>query len=78
MNKEAKLDDDEMLSEYDFSGGVRGRYASESTPKSTVGREVGRGLVRLEPDVAEYFADSASVNEALRALIAIARRQKAA
>ena len=52
--------DDEMLPEYDFSGGVRGKYASRFA-KTTV-------MVVLDPDVAELFPDPRSVNKALRAL----------
>ncbi len=49
---------DEMKPEYDFSGGVRGKYYEAYTQSSNV--------VILDPDVAEIFRDSASVNEALR------------
>jgi len=49
-----------MLPEYDFSGGVRGRYAGRFT-KDTI-------MVVLDPDVAEVFPDPKSVNKALRAL----------
>jgi hypothetical protein len=59
--------DGELLPEYDFSGGVRGKYAAEFAS--------GSNLVLLDPDVAELFPDAAAVNEALRALVAIARRQ---
>jgi len=53
----------EMLEEYDFSGGVRGKY---------VGRfEQGANVVLLDPDVAKVFPDSESVNAALRALAGI-------
>jgi hypothetical protein len=55
----------EMREEYDFSGGVRGKYY-EAYKQST-------NVVVLEPDVAEVFRDSASVNEALRLLTKIAR-----
>jgi hypothetical protein len=56
---------DEMRPEYDFSGGVRGKYY-EAYQQST-------NIVVLEPDVAEVFRDSASVNEALRLLTKIAK-----
>jgi hypothetical protein len=60
---------DEMLAEYDeVGGGVRGKHARSST--------AGPRMVILEPDVAEIFPDSKSVNEALRALAAIARRPR--
>ena len=50
-----------MADEYDFKGGVRGKYAGRLPQGSHV--------VVLEPDVAAAFPDSASVNEALRGLI---------
>lgn len=52
---------DEMRPEYDFSGGVRGKYYKEYLQ--------GTNMVRLEPDVAAVFPDSESVNQALRVLI---------
>jgi len=55
-----KSDCDTMRPEYDFSGGVRGKYASRF-PKDTI-------AVVLDPDVAEIFPDAKSVNDALRAL----------
>lgn len=57
----------EMLEEYDFSGGVRGKYAQRYAE--------GSNIVVLSPDVAEAFPDSESVNRALRLLIDIARRR---
>ena len=53
-----------MRSEYDFRGGVRGKYA----------RRYARGtnVVLLDPDVAKLFPDAASVNRALRTLAEIA------
>jgi len=62
MSKERHDDDDlDMRAEYDFSGGVRGKYANRFAE--------GSKLVVLEPDVAAVFSDAASVNEALRGLI---------
>ena len=57
-----------MRPEYDFSGGVRGKYASRYRK--------GTNVVLLDPDVAAAFPDSTLVNEALRALLEIARRNK--
>jgi hypothetical protein len=66
MNQEPETTiDDEMRPEYDFSGGVRGKYY-ESYKQST-------NIIVLEPDVAEVFRDSAAVNEALRLLTKIAK-----
>jgi hypothetical protein len=56
-----------MLDEYDFSRGVRGKYAQCYAE--------GTNVVVLAPDVAAAFPDAASVNEALRALLRIADRQ---
>lgn len=63
-----KKSDPEMLEEYDFSKGVRGKYAKRYAEGSNV--------VVIEPDVAEYFPDHDSVNEALRGLAAIIKRRK--
>ncbi len=51
---------EEMLTEYDFSGGIRGKYAGQFTKDAV--------MVVLDPDVAEVFPDPKSVNNALRAL----------
>lgn len=59
--------DPEMLEEYDFGAGVRGKYAERY--------KEGTNIVVLSADVAEVFPDSESVNEALRALAEIIRRQ---
>jgi hypothetical protein len=62
-----KPDPKPMRPEYDFSGGVRGKYYERY--------KQGVVAVMLEPDVAEVFKSSASVNEALRALVNVARAQ---
>ena len=59
---------DEILSEYDFSKGVRGKYAKRYA--------TGTNIVLIEPDVFEHFPDQKSVNEALRSLVAIIKRKK--
>lgn len=51
----------EMLCEYDFSGGVRGKYAAEYSR--------GVNIVKLDDDVTKVFPDAKSVNEALRTLM---------
>jgi hypothetical protein len=67
MKKAAKSKrDPDMLHEYDFSSGVRGKYAKRYTE--------GTNVVVLAPDVAAVFPDAESVNNALRALVQIARR----
>lgn len=57
----------EMRPEYDFSGAVRGKH-HEAYKKGT-------NVVFLDADVATAFADSASVNRALRLLLDLAREQ---
>lgn len=64
---ESKFDDDEMLEEYDFSGGIRGKYVERLKNSKQV--------VLLEPDVAEVFPDSESVNKILRELVPIINAQ---
>lgn len=50
----------EMLDEYEFSSGVRGKYVSRYRH--------GTNVVVLDPDVAKVFPNSRSVNKALREL----------
>ena len=50
-----------MKKEYDFSKGVRGKYAERI--------EKGTKLVLLEPEVARYFPTAKAVNRALKRLI---------
>ena len=50
-----------MRKEYDFSCGVRGKYAKSYAKGSNV--------VVLDPDVAQEFPDSKSVNEALHSFL---------
>jgi hypothetical protein len=61
-----KSDRDTMRPEYDFSHGVRGKYYEAY--------RVGTNVVLLDPDVAKAFADSKSVNQALRLLFQLARK----
>jgi hypothetical protein len=48
----------EMRDEYDFSGGLRDKYADRHTS--------GTNVVLLDPDVAAAFPSERAVNEALR------------
>ncbi len=50
----------EMLEEYDFSKGVRGKYAARYSKGSNV--------VVLDPDVVKVFSNANEVNRALRGL----------
>jgi len=61
-----------MLPEYDFSKGVRGKYAARF--------KAGSNIVVLDPDVAKEFDSAAAVNHALRSLLTAlpkARRRRA-
>jgi hypothetical protein len=60
--------DPDLLEEYDFSQGVQGKYAKRYA--------AGTNVVIIEPDVAKVFPDHDSVNQALRSLVEIIRRQK--
>ncbi len=57
-----------MLPEYDFSKGVRGKYAKRYA--------TGSNVVVLSPDIAKRFPDSDSVNKALRTLVRLANRTR--
>jgi hypothetical protein len=56
----------EMRAEYDFSAGVRGKYVDRYRR--------GINVVLIDPELADVFPESKSVNDALRALVAIATR----
>ncbi len=60
---------DDIRKEYkreELGKGIRGKYFAEY--------KKGTNLVLLSPDVAKAFPDDASVNDALRSLIKIARQ----
>jgi len=61
--KKAEVKTDEMRSEYDFSKGVRGKYAKQYAE--------GTNVVILEPDIVREFPTAESVNQALRSLIPV-------
>ena len=58
-------DEAEILAEYDFSEGVRGKYAARYAEGSNV--------VVLDPDVSKVFPNAESVNNSLRSLASIIR-----
>ena len=64
MKKKTIKTDPDMLAEYDFSQGIRGKYVERFAEGSNV--------VILSPEIAEIFPDSESVNQALRLLVDIA------
>ena len=55
------MKNDKMLEEYDFSNGVRGKYAQQYND--------GVNIIKLDQDVRKIFPDAKSVNNALRTLI---------
>jgi hypothetical protein len=61
---------DEMRSEYDFSHGVRGKYAAQFAE--------GTNLVLLAPDVAAEFRTASAVNKALREVIKARSKRRTA
>jgi hypothetical protein len=62
---------EELRPEYDFdySKAVRGKYYKRLVTE-------GSNVVILEPDVAKAFADSATVNDALRSLLNLTKKTK--
>jgi hypothetical protein len=67
MKKDSRMND-EMRDHYDFSGGVRGKYASRYAE--------GTNVVVLDPDVAQLFPNREAVNETLRAVAQIVQIQE--
>ena len=63
-----KKNNQELLPEYNFSNGVKGKYAKRYAS--------GTNIVLLEPDVAKIFSGSLSVNEILRAVAKVAQHSK--
>ena len=57
----------DLLEEYDFSKGIRGKYAKRYAR--------GTNIVVLAPDVAATFKNSNAVNEALRAFMKMGRQK---
>jgi uncharacterized DUF497 family protein len=64
MSEDDDFDDDDLLPEYDFSNGVRGKFYRP-----------GRSIIRMtiDEDVARHYSSSDLVNAALRQLIAEGR-----
>jgi hypothetical protein len=65
--KKIKAKKEIMREEYDFRGGVRGKYAKRYAQGSNV--------IVLDPDVAKLFPDSKMVNEVLRSLAKLAQQK---
>jgi hypothetical protein len=62
-----RLNSGDMRVKYDFSGGVRGKYA-QSFAKGT-------NLMAIDPELAKIYKNSQAVNRALRLLAELARGQ---
>jgi hypothetical protein len=71
MKRKSRKPIDELRAEYrfDYSKAVRGKYYRRLL------RE-GANVVVLEPDIARAFQDFTAVNNALRALLAVARSSR--
>ncbi len=63
----ANAKEQDLLPEYDFSKGVRGKYS--------VRYREGTNVIVLDPDLVERFPDSKAVNRALRSLVELADRR---
>jgi hypothetical protein len=61
-------DDPDLLEEYDFSKGIRGKYSKSYAQ--------GTNVVIIDPEITEYFPDADSVNRALKSLVEIIKRLK--
>ena len=55
------MQDNNMLDEYDFSNGIRGKYAKQYNADVNI--------IKLDKDVRKVFPNAKSVNNALRTLI---------
>jgi hypothetical protein len=65
-----KAANSDLREEYDFSRGVRGKYARRYAE--------GANVVLLEPDVAKAFPTAQAVNRSLRTLLGAGRRRRPA
>jgi len=64
----ANEQDKDMLDEYDFSKGIRGKYALRY--------QEGTNIIKLDEDVRKMFPNTKAVNEALRSLAGIIRQHE--
>lgn len=64
--KKSPEEEGTMRPEYDFSSGVRGKYAAKYAE--------GANVVVLEPDVAREFRTAEQVNETLRTVLKLLRQ----
>lgn len=54
-------DENEMKTEYNFSGGVRGKYAAKLAEEN--------GYLKLDPKIMEFFKKPEDINKILLAII---------
>jgi hypothetical protein len=90
LNKMVQVEGNDMRTEYDFKGGVRGKHykAMQAGYTVTIHKADGTTLVKdvmpkegavvLEPDIQAYFPDSESVNRTLRCLIPLLPQKRRA
>ena len=64
----ANEQDKDMLNEYDFSKGIRGKYALKY--------QEGTNIIKLDEDVRKIFPNTKAVNEALRSLAGIIKQHE--
>ncbi len=88
VTKTVQVEDNDMRTEYDFTGGVRGKHYKamqagytitiHNADGTTVVKDVmpKEGAVILEPDIRAYFPDSESVNRTLRCLIPLLPKKR--
>jgi len=88
VTKTVQVEDNDMRTEYDFTGGVRGKHykAMQAGYTITIHKADGttvvkdvmpkEGAVVLEPDIRAYFPDSESVNRTLRCLIPLLPKKR--
>ncbi len=88
VTKTVQVEDNDMRTEYDFTGGVRGKHYKamqagytitiHNADGTTVVKDVmpKEGAVILEPDIRAYFPDSESVNRTLRCLIPVVPKKR--
>ncbi|MCI0626826.1 MAG: hypothetical protein L0387_35125 [Acidobacteria bacterium] len=69
-NRGPNLYQDTMRPEYDFSTAVRGKTSARYSQ--------GTNIAVIDPEVLDVFPDSASVNQTLRALAPVLRKQRQA
>jgi len=70
MSKNDNGEQSDMRDEYDFSEGVRGKYAQRF--------KQGSNVVVLDPDIAAEFPTRESVNKALRVYLARRKSEEGA